>query len=146
MMKQEFEAIAGYEVSTEDYNNIIEPMYMATNLNKLEFVETVNKKRFALKTRKQLQNEMKKLATEIAENCEHTAQYDKEEKLDRMAKSYFKRFYGVDWNTNTNAYCFFNREYTMPQLGRGCTYPCEVVMGIEKNHICHDFERITLVK
>ena len=146
MMKQEFEAIAGYEVSTEDYNNIIEPMYMATNLNKLEFVETINKKRFALKTRKQLQNEMKKLANEIAENCEHCSQYDKEEELDRMAKSYFKRFYGVDWNTNTNVYCFFNREYTMPTLGRGCTYPCEVVMGIEKNHICHDFERIVLVK
>ena len=48
MMKHEFEAIAGYEVSTEDYNNIIEPMYMATNLSKAEFVKTISKKRFAV--------------------------------------------------------------------------------------------------
>ncbi len=48
MMKYEFETLAGYEVSTEDYNNIIEPMYMATNLSKEEFVKTVSKKRFAL--------------------------------------------------------------------------------------------------
>lgn len=48
MMKHEFEEIAGYEVTTEDYNNIIEPMYMATNLTKQEFVKTINKKRFAV--------------------------------------------------------------------------------------------------
>ena len=48
MMKHEFEALAGYEVSWEDYNNIIEPMYMATNLPKDEFVKTLNKKRFAV--------------------------------------------------------------------------------------------------
>ena len=30
MMKHEFEALAGYEVSFEDYNRVIEPMYMAT--------------------------------------------------------------------------------------------------------------------
>ena len=46
MMKHEFEQIAGYEVSWEDYNNIIEPMYMATNLSKEEFVKTLSKKRF----------------------------------------------------------------------------------------------------
>ena len=49
MMKQEFEALAGYEVSTEDYNNIIEPMYMATNLTKAEFVKTINRKAFEKK-------------------------------------------------------------------------------------------------
>lgn len=48
MMKHEFEQIAGYEVSWEDYNNIIEPMYMATNLSKEEFVKTLSKKRFAV--------------------------------------------------------------------------------------------------
>ena len=49
MMKQEFEALAGYEVSTEDYNNIIEPMYLATDLSKQDFVKTISKKRFAVK-------------------------------------------------------------------------------------------------
>lgn len=48
MMKHEFEALAGYEVSREDYDNIIEPMYLATNLTKQEFVQTLNKKRFAI--------------------------------------------------------------------------------------------------
>ena len=46
MMHKEFEAIAGYEVSYEDFINIIEPMYMATNLSKQEFVKTLNKKFF----------------------------------------------------------------------------------------------------
>lgn len=49
MMKQEFERIAGYEVSTDDYNNIIEPMYLATDLSKQDFVKTINRKRFAVK-------------------------------------------------------------------------------------------------
>lgn len=49
MMKSEFEAIAGYKVSHKDYYDIIEPMYMATNLDKYEFVETINKKRFKVK-------------------------------------------------------------------------------------------------
>lgn len=48
MMKHEFEEIAGYEVTTEDYEKIIEPMYMATNLTKQEFVKTISKKRFAV--------------------------------------------------------------------------------------------------
>lgn len=44
MMKHEFEALAGYEVTTETYDNIIEPMYMATNLTKREFIKTLNRK------------------------------------------------------------------------------------------------------
>ena len=52
MMKIEFEALAGYEVSVSDYDNIIEPMYMATELNKAEFVKVNCKERFALKSRK----------------------------------------------------------------------------------------------
>ena len=49
MMKHEFEALAGYKVSTADYDNIIEPMYLATNLNKADFVATINRKRFEVK-------------------------------------------------------------------------------------------------
>lgn len=49
MMKHEFEELAGYEVSTEDYNNIIEPMYMATNLSKTEFAKCINRKQFEKK-------------------------------------------------------------------------------------------------
>lgn len=46
MMHKEFEAIAGIEVTYEDYTNIIEPMYMALNLSKQEFVKTLNLKFF----------------------------------------------------------------------------------------------------
>lgn len=48
MMKHEFEALAGYEVSFEDYNRVIEPMYMATELSKEDFVKCIDRKRFAL--------------------------------------------------------------------------------------------------
>lgn len=46
MMHKEFEQIAGIEVTYEDYTNIIEPMYMALNLTKQEFVKTLNLKFF----------------------------------------------------------------------------------------------------
>ena len=51
-MQVEFERIAGYEVSVEDYNNIIEPMYMATDLDKYEFVKVIDRKRFEVKHEK----------------------------------------------------------------------------------------------
>ena len=46
MMHKEFELIAGIEVTYEDYTKIIEPMYMAANLSKQEFVKTLNLKFF----------------------------------------------------------------------------------------------------
>ena len=46
MMWEEFEKIAGYEVTYEDYTNVIEPMYNATNLSKQEFVKVIDRKRF----------------------------------------------------------------------------------------------------
>ena len=59
MMKIEFEALAGYEVSVSDYDNIIEPMYMATELSKEDFVKVINKERFALKSREEIIQEIK---------------------------------------------------------------------------------------
>jgi hypothetical protein len=46
MMQHEFEALAGYRVTTDDYNNIIEPMYMATNMTKADFIKTLDRKFF----------------------------------------------------------------------------------------------------
>lgn len=46
MMYEEFTKIAGYRVSYDDYKNIIEPMYNATNLSKYEFTKTLNRKYF----------------------------------------------------------------------------------------------------
>jgi len=43
MLREEFEKLAGYKVSAEDYHRIIEPMYMATDLDKKAFVKSINK-------------------------------------------------------------------------------------------------------
>lgn len=93
MMKQEFEKLAGYEVSTEDYNKIIEPMYMATDLSKEEFVKTISKKRFALKPLKAIVKEMKEIAEEIKEQCTHVYTYDLEQRLETLLSEYIGRKY-----------------------------------------------------
>ena len=69
MMQQEFEKLAGYEVSTSDYHDIIEPMYMAVNLSKQEFVKVVDKKRFALKTKSQIISEIDRKFVDGAVHC-----------------------------------------------------------------------------
>lgn len=47
MMKHEFEELAKIRVTSADYDNIIEPMYMATNMSKADFIKTLNLKFFA---------------------------------------------------------------------------------------------------
>ena len=51
MMWNEFEKIAGYEVSYETYRNVIEPMYLALpeNISKQVFVKMLNRKAFEKK-------------------------------------------------------------------------------------------------
>jgi hypothetical protein len=94
MMKQEFEALAGYEVSTEDYNKIIEPMYMATALTKEEFVKTISKKRFALKPLKSIIKEMKQSAKIIEAECTVATPYIEWGKLYKLVEEYIGRKYG----------------------------------------------------
>lgn len=97
MMHKEFEEIAGYEVSYEDYTNIIEPMYMATNLSKQEFVKCLNRKQFDLgykkqQYKKQLLKEMKSIAEEMYTLCSHTETYEQYEALRAKAIEYIKAF------------------------------------------------------
>lgn len=97
MMHKEFEEIAGYEVSYEDYTNIIEPMYMATNLSKQEFVKCLNRKQFDLgykkqQYKKQLLKEMKSIAKEMYTLCSHTETYEQYEALRAKAIEYIKAF------------------------------------------------------
>lgn len=49
MMKAEFERIAGYKVSEETYAKVIEPMYLATDLSKKDFVKILNRKALEVK-------------------------------------------------------------------------------------------------
>lgn len=91
MMKHEFEALAGYEVTTEDYNKIIEPMYMATDLTKEEFVKVIDKKRFALKPLKAIEDEMKKVARHLKDTCTHYTDFDAKDQLKKIAEEYRSR-------------------------------------------------------
>ena len=141
MMKHEFEALAGYEVSNEDYNNIIEPMYMATELSKQDFVKCIDKKRFALPTKKQIINQMKKIAQHLMETCEHYTDYKAKDELEKIAHEYAKRFYGLDWTNDSKVYAILRREYTYPEIQRGCTYPKELIIGRGDR----EYERINLI-
>lgn len=140
-MKYEFEALAGYEVSNEDYNKIIEPMYMATELSKQDFVKCIDKKRFALPTKKQVIDKMKKIAHHLMETCEHYTDYKAKDELEKIAKEYAKRFCGLDWTNDSKVYTILRREYTYPEIQRGCTYPKELIIGRGDR----EYERINLI-
>ena len=130
MMKHEFEALAGYEVSVSDYDNIIEPMYMATDLNKAEFVKVICKERFALKNREELIQEMKKIAEHLKQTCDNFTDYEAEEKLKELAEEYKERFGPYKGGF------LLNSRYTLEHLGecRGCSYPAELEIYNSKYH------------
>lgn len=116
-MKYEFEKIAGYEVDFNTYNNVIEPMYMASSLSKEDFVKALNKKAFALPTKAQLINKMKNLAKQIKENYEHIYIGDIEEALYNTAKQVAQKL-GLDGvilnhkgrtNTYVESVSFYNK-------------------------------------
>lgn len=146
MTWNEFMEIAGYEVSYETYSEVIEPMYMALpeNITKQEFVKMLDKKAFALPTKAQMIKEMKKIANFIFENCGLKAYHEEREQLDKLAKAYAKRFYGMDWSNDIKAYVFFTEGYAYcgSLMDRGCTFPKELVIGRDYT----DYERIVLVK
>ena len=48
MMKQEFEELAKVKVAEEVYSKVIEPMYLATDLPKREFIKLLNLKALAI--------------------------------------------------------------------------------------------------
>lgn len=137
MMWEEFEKIAGYEVSYEDYANVIEPMYMATNLSKQDFVKCLDKKRFALRTKNQLVSEMKKESKHLMETCEGYTDFDSRKRLEELAKEYIKRFWsGLDWyiRTETTGGRFWNAP------GRGCSFPSDLVVFGKGGNILHELK------
>lgn len=60
MMKQEFERLAKIEVTEETYTKVIEPMYLATDLSKTDFIKLLNLK--ALQAPKVVEKTIKKMA------------------------------------------------------------------------------------
>ena len=90
MMWKEFETLAGYEVSYEDYANIIEPMYMATDLSKQDFIKCIDRKRFAVvpRTEKDVIREMKKEVKKLFEIWGLRRDHETESKLEELAREY----------------------------------------------------------
>lgn len=141
MMKQEFEELAGYEVSWEDYSKIIEPMYMAVGLSKQDFIKTLDRKRFALPTKKEMVRKMKKIAEHLKETCGYYTDFEAKHELEALASQYAKRFFGFNWQ-DMKAYYYFTHGYEYEEIQRGCRYPKELVIGRNGT----EYERITLVK
>ena len=145
MMWQEFEKIAGYEVTYETYTNVIEPMYMALpeGITKTQFVGMLNKKAFALHTKAEMVKEMKKIANFLFENCGIRSYHEENEKLEEIAKRYIKRFYGIE-RGDDDAFWYFSREYGYRGVRqfRGCTFPESLVIYKGNTEV----ERIILVK
>lgn len=97
MMWKEFEELAGYEVTYEDYSKIIEPMYMATDLNKRDFIACLDYKRFSIQYRKeQMKHKMvkrlKELAAQMKAEAGHVDTYETFSELHGLAREYDKEF------------------------------------------------------
>lgn len=137
MMKHEFEEIAGYEVSWETYNDVIEPMYMATNLTKQEFVKLIDKKAVALPTSEEIKKEMKKIALHLYEICGHYTDFKAEMDLMNLAEKYAKKEYGYSRN-DPKMWIKYDKEYEYTNQ-RGCYY-------IKAFTVMYDYTEIKTVK
>lgn len=111
MLKKEFEYYAGYEVSDNDYYNIIEPMYMATKLDKLEFVKTLNKKRFAEPTANDMVKKMKALAKQYVEldNEDWVKANEIANELTDLCHKYGERFFHIGIDPH-NEWCYIQKK------------------------------------
>lgn len=121
MMKHEFEALAGYEVSAEDYNKIIEPMYMATDLSKEEFVKVVSKSRFALTPLPKMERWMKKIAAHLKETCTHYRDNEAWEELEKTAEEYRERIGASSYYISENERwtCYYPSQITFIGMSGG---------------------------
>lgn len=148
MMWREFEELAGYEVTYEDYSKIIEPMYMAIpeSISKQEFVKMIDRKRFDYKAKEKAEKKsmvkaMKEIAEERAKNCEHFSDYEAEEKLMEIARNYMAKFYPK----NLGYHGDIERKH-WGNLGTSCTYPAELVIYREIKGEWYEEQRITLAQ
>ena len=148
MMQHEFEALAGYEVTYEDYSKIIEPMYMAVpeSISKQEFVKMIDRKRFDFRAKEKAEKKamvkaMKEIAEERAQNCEHFCDYEAEDKLREIARSYMDKFFpkNLGYHGDIERKHWANND-------RCCTYPADLVIYREIKGEWYEEQRITLAQ
>ena len=144
MLKYEFEQISGYEVSDDDYNKYIEPMYMALpdGITKQEFVKMISKKHFALPTKQQMKKKMREIAKHLYEICGRYTDWKSMDELMKLARKYAKLFHNLDWGNDMECFVYTHDEYEFPEIKRGCTQPKTLVIG-KGNTV---YEEIELVK
>ena len=130
-MYDEFMKLAGYQVSRFDYDNIIEPMYMALpdNITKREFIAMLDKKRFALPTKADYVRKLRKIGQHLYEIWGHSCDYKAENELNDLIRKMLLSIYGIDWYNDMGAYYTLIEEYEYPDLARGCTVPVAVRFG-----------------
>ena len=121
MMYQEFLSIAKVtedDVSINTYLNIIEPMYMATDMSKSDFVAMLNIKAICNKypNVNKVCKELVKLIAEMKKLLGHTTMHEQENKFVELAKQ-FCELRGLE-------YCYedpLSLIYEIPLYERGCT-------------------------
>ena len=146
MMWQEFESIAGYEVTFEDYSKIIEPMYMALDMDKHEFVKLLDRKRFDYKAKEKAEKKamikaMREIAEERAQNCEHFSNYDAENKLSELADEFVDKFYHKNLGYQGDI-----ERRNWADISRSCTYPSDLIIYRVIQGRWYEIERIELAR
>ena len=126
MMYEEFMNLAGYEVSYSDYVNIIEPMYMALDVDKSDFIKCLNRKRFELEPLDKIHDRMKKLANQIKENCTHYTDYEAYDQIEALAENYKNRLQAYNYQIETTEKLYNNCYHST------CYYPCRVIIYDKK--------------
>lgn len=96
MLKEEFEKISGIEVSDYNYKNIVEPMYMAVNLDKKDFIKLLNLKALAEKSGrknlKYLYDKFMKKAKEYNKKCFYCCDYNIENDIEDIMLTIRNRY------------------------------------------------------
>lgn len=118
-MQVEFERLAGRRVSPEMYKDIIEPMYMATDISKEDFVKLINIEAVALPDPKKLVAKMRKICKHMKETCNSYFDLDEQVELLETIDKYIEVVYGGDVKYA------LKMEFAW-ECERGCRYPRKV--------------------
>lgn len=97
MNKQEFEKIAGYEVSFDTYTDIIEPMYMSVSLSKQSFVNFIHREAVELRSGQDMIEEMKRAAKCLKETCDIYVYETVDKHFNIISTAFEERFTPVNY-------------------------------------------------
>lgn len=126
------------DITAETYDNIIEPMYMATDMNKYEFVEMLNIKAICDKYTNvnKVCRELVKLIAEMKSLLGHTTMHEQENKFVELAKQ-FCELRGME-------YCYedpLSLIYEIPLYERGCTMYTGFVAKMGKDYYTYTIDK-----